>query len=45
MEARADRSGASLASMVSLLAWLADRYGVATAPGSMVTFRSRGSSR
>jgi len=38
-------SGASLSSLVSLLAWLADRYGVVTAPGSMVTFRSRGSSR
>ncbi len=31
--------------MVSLLAWLAKRYAVATAPGSTVTFVSRGSNR
>jgi N-acetylmuramoyl-L-alanine amidase-like protein len=32
-------------SMVGLLGWLADTYGIATAPGSTTTFVSRGSSR
>jgi hypothetical protein len=41
----AQPSSASLTSLVSLLAWLADRYDVATSPGSTVTFKSRGSSR
>jgi hypothetical protein len=41
----AQPSAASLTSLVSLLAWLADRYGVATEPGSTVTFKSRGSNR
>ena len=34
---------AALSSLVTLSAWLADRYGVATAPGSEVSFTSRGS--
>lgn len=34
---------ASLDSLARLLAWLADRYGVSTAPGAQVTFTSRGS--
>lgn len=38
-------SPASLTSLVSVLAWLADRYGVSTAPGAEVTFTSRGSNR
>ena len=33
------------ASMISLLAWLAGRYGVDTTPGTTVTFVSRGSNR
>lgn len=33
------------ASLVRVLAWLADRYGVSTAPGSQVTFTSRGSNK
>ena len=33
------------ASMISLLAWLADRYAVPTAPGSTTSFVSRGSNR
>ncbi len=41
----AQPTGPSLRSLVSLLAWLADRYRVATAPGSEVTFVSRGSNR
>lgn len=41
----AQPSMASLSSLVSLLAWLADRYGVPTTPGSTVSFRSRGSNR
>lgn len=36
---------ASLTSLVQLLAWLADRYGVSTAPGAQVTFISEGSNR
>lgn len=32
-------------SMVALLAWLADRYGVDTAPGATVRFVSKGSNR
>jgi hypothetical protein len=35
----------ALDSLVSVLAWMADRYGVETAPGSTVTFVSRGSNR
>jgi hypothetical protein len=38
-------SAASLDSLVWLLAWLADRYGVLTAPGAEITFVSRGSNR
>lgn len=36
---------ASLASLVSLLAWLADRYDISTTPGSTTAFVSRGSNR
>lgn len=36
---------ASLTSLVQLLAWLADRYGISTAAGSEVTFTSRGSNK
>jgi hypothetical protein len=36
---------ASLSSLVQLLAWLADRYGLSTAPGAEVTFVSEGSNR
>lgn len=36
---------AALTSLTQLLAWLADRYGVATGTGSEVTFISRGSNR
>ena len=32
-------------SLVTLLAWLADRYAISTRPGSEVSFASRGSSR
>lgn len=35
----------ALASMYSLLAWLADRYRVDTSPGATVTFTSMGSNR
>ena len=35
----------SLDSLLGMLAWLADRYGVSTAPGSEVSFVSRGSNR
>ena len=35
----------SLDSLVLLLAWLADRYRVSTAPGAEVSFTSRGSNR
>jgi hypothetical protein len=35
----------ALASMYSLLAWLADRYDVDTAPGATVTFTSLGSNK
>lgn len=41
----AQPSNASLSSLVSLLAWLADRYEVATSPGSTVSFTSRGSNK
>ena len=41
----AQPTAASKSSLVALLAWLADRYGVATAAGSEVTFTSRGSNR
>lgn len=41
----AQPTAASKASLVALLAWLADRYGVSTAPGAQVTFTSRGSNR
>lgn len=34
---------ASLDSLARLLAWLADRYGISTAPGAQTTFTSRGS--
>lgn len=36
---------ASRSSLALLLAWLADRYGVSTAPGAEVTFTSRGSNK
>lgn len=36
---------ASLSSLVRVLAWLADRYDVSTAPGAEVTFVSEGSNR
>lgn len=36
---------ASLTSLVSLLAWLADRYGISTTPGAEVMFTSRGSNK
>ena len=36
---------AANASLVSVLAWLGDRYGVPTAAGSQVTFVSRGSNK
>jgi len=36
---------ASMSSLVLVLAWLADRHGVLTDPGSEVTFISRGSNR
>lgn len=39
----AQPSQASLSSLVWLLAWLADRYDISTAPGAEVTFTSRGS--
>jgi hypothetical protein len=39
----AQPSAASLDSLVGLLAWLADRYGISTAPGTEVAFVSRGS--
>ena len=35
----------AMASLTLVLAWLADRYGVATTPGAEVTFTSRGSNR
>ncbi|HJQ96469.1 MAG TPA: N-acetylmuramoyl-L-alanine amidase [Acidimicrobiia bacterium] len=38
-------SDAATSSLVSTLAWLADRYGVSTAPGAEITFVSRGSNR
>ena len=42
---KAQPSSASLSSLVSLLAWLADRDSIVTAPGSEVTFTSRGSNK
>jgi hypothetical protein len=36
-------SGAALGSLVGLLAWLADKHGVPTVPGSQVSFTSKGS--
>ena len=36
-------SAAAVTSLVELLAWLADRYDISTAPGAEVTFVSRGS--
>jgi hypothetical protein len=36
-------SAAAVASLVELLAWLADRYDISTAPNAEVTFVSRGS--
>lgn len=36
-------SGAAVGSLIDLLAWLADKHGVATAPGSQVSFTSKGS--
>ena len=41
----AQPSAAARASLVQLLAWLSERYGVSTAPGAEVTFTSRGSNR
>ena len=41
----AQPSPAALGSLVALLAWLADRYGISTNPGSSVTFESRGSNK
>ena len=41
----AQPSQASLNSLVSLLAWLADRFGVSTTSGAEVTFVSRGSNK
>ena len=38
-------TGAALDSLRTMLAWLADRHGVSTAPGAQVTFTSRGSNR
>ena len=35
----------ALSSLVTLLAWLADRYEISTFPGAVVTFTSRGSNR
>lgn len=41
----ANPSGASKDSLAALLAWLADRYSVSTAPGAEVSFVSRGSNK
>ena len=41
----AQPTSAAKSSLVALLAWLADRYGLSTAPGAEVTFTSRGSNR
>ncbi|HJQ76564.1 MAG TPA: N-acetylmuramoyl-L-alanine amidase [Acidimicrobiia bacterium] len=38
-------TAAAQGSLVQVLAWLADRHGVSTAPGAEVTFTSRGSNR
>jgi hypothetical protein len=38
-----DPSPASLTSLTALLAWLADKHGIDTSPGSQVSFTSRGS--
>jgi hypothetical protein len=40
----AQPSAASLSSLVALLAWLADRHEISTAPGAQISFISRGSS-
>ena len=42
---KAQPSSVSLSSLVALLAWLADRDAITTAPGSEVTFTSRGSNK
>jgi hypothetical protein len=42
---KAPATKAAKASLVRVLAWLADRYDVSTTPGSKVTFTSRGSNR
>jgi hypothetical protein len=39
----AQPTATSLSSLVALLAWLADRYEVSTAPGAQISFTSRGS--
>lgn len=36
-------SGAAVGSLIGLLAWLADKHGVSTVPGSQVSFTSKGS--
>lgn len=41
----APASAAAHGSLVALLAWLADRYGVSTADGAEISFVSRGSNR
>jgi len=41
----AQPTSAAKSSLVTLLAWLADRYGLSTAPGAELTFTSRGSNR
>ena len=41
----AEPSVAARASLVQVLAWLSDRYGVSTAEGAEVTFTSRGSNK
>ena len=40
-----DPTGAMTDSLVKVLAWLADRYGIDTSPGATTTFVSRGSQR
>ncbi|MGB8360915.1 MAG: peptidoglycan recognition family protein [Acidimicrobiia bacterium] len=41
----AQPTSAAKSSLVVLLAWLAERYGLSTAPGAEATFTSRGSNR
>lgn len=41
----AQPTSAAKTSLVTLLAWLADRYGLSTAPGAEVTFTSQGSNK